>query len=73
MGRKLRYATEEERQAARKTSKAKSMSVTLTTDLVNDLKQLATEMEAQLGFRPTYSQVIRHIFRHTKSIQRNDH
>jgi len=62
IGRPRKYQNDEDRMAAiRSAVKANRASIAVDRDLLNELKAISDSLEAQLGFRPSMSQALRHL------------
>lgn len=63
-GRPRLYHTDAQREQARLNAKQKVKNVTLDADLLAALNTVADKLEAEMGFRPTLSQAVRHLINH---------
>jgi hypothetical protein len=67
VGRKPKYATEEERIAGAKENKAKYRTVTVHEHIWLEIDALGKQLTSKLGFRPTMSQVIAYLLARNRS------
>jgi hypothetical protein len=65
-GRPRKYHTQAEADAAKKTYKAKFKNISIDADLLSVLNRTADLVESEWGFRPTLSQIIRHMIKKIK-------